>query len=1313
MGQVKRIGFVFFSFLASLAAGGIIYYFWWPIASWYFNHRPILGVDFYNTASYVSYFLENFTLRINGWRSVWYAGNPLYQDYPTLYFHSIVPLAKIFGVTQGVQLFVLGASFLFVFFAYLSFQELSKSKILSVILSVGVTYSIGFYGALVWGGSLPYFISQTFFAATVYFIIKYLKDGNKKYLSGAALLTAISVFGHPQVAITFIFPTAAILLCFWPKEILPFFSRRKFFDFFRFLGMVLIIVYPRTIYEKAGLDPREQLSFFSQFLSILFERFFSTINFFFPQSGQKETLATSIPTSLSPSSNLAIQEWQRGQINHFIDWTNPIFFVLLGIILFAYLITFFFRSKKRAILNVFPLFLVVTYVLFYVVIYGFGIDIFHGGWYRVFWAVPLVLGFLIAWLWGDLVHFWQGKFSYQNYILKIISLLPLGLVLLISVFVFWRYNPTFIAKFDQKWSAISQTSSAYPNVINLAVGKKEHQELKKLLVPTWLDPSSKNYRLLESDAQVNIWWNSFFDMPMVRGYIDPSSGIDWFYWFNSAVFAQGSDLSQLVNNWHYPEQVALNNALFLLDWYGAKYLEADHASDVNPQITKALLTPQFIKQEGEVFFAKEKGLINLKLSEKDVQAPIKAVNYPQLLFIGSLGTYQKLVDVILSSGSVQFIPISKGEELDLITKLDLKQFEAIFLYDYGYREAASDRSKYFKIWEILADYVKAGGQLFIDSGRGGDSSTRDNRQAYTTQRFYDSSKPLGSQYYDAGVEPTLPEPFPVTRTVYQKSEPGLISSEKQPLLEGVKLDQLVTGEEGEKISLSSEGLRSESKVIAAYQDRPILVERDLGEGKVVWSGLGFLKSQDKSKVESERLLRNILTLFATNEQPKPSFFAETQNFGREVKVSGNSARGILLTKLGDHEGWQALGKDGQSLEVLSLRGTEESSVYIPLAGSSKEDFEVKLVNKNVQKLHYYELNDSLVSPLLLATNAPVVGIVGKQADFEVIIRALAMNNLNSGKIIPLNLGPFLDDLTSSELADLDALILYGYDYRNHDKVWKVIDKYVKEGGKVFVETGQEVKETDSVNLPFRFPKTLPDIFPIEKTRKDTLGKEWSLDQFSPPVLDDQPWKFSLPVEGSGLRPETKVILETEGKPLIAERTYGQGKVIWSGMNLFYHLVYYNNLEEGKFLDNLLSKLVELKDQELPQFSAQRPSGGKATLEGQGAKGVLFKERLYSGWKTRMSSSKRETGLKIYKAGPTYPGFMYVKIPSSVNNSSFKVTFTFQGTLSGYFASLLSLLGFAAVFDYTFFGGRFLVRRGKKAWLLIRKRGGRWWDKEDE
>lgn len=1299
MSRVKKIGFVLFSFLASLATVGIIFYFWWPIASWYYNHRPILGVDFYNTVSYVSYFLENFTLRINGWRSVWYAGVPLSQDYPTLYFQSIVPLAKIFGVTQGVQLFVLAASFLSLLFAFLSFRELSKSNILSAILSVGATYSIGFYGALVWGGSLPYFISQTFFPVTIYFIIKYLKGGNKKYLSGAVLLTAISIFGHPQVAITFIFPTAAILLCFWTKEILPFFSRRKFFDFFGFLGIVLIIVYPRTVYEKAGLSPMDQLSFFLQFLSIFFERLFSTINFFIPQSGQKTSLATSIPTALTPSSNLAIQEWQRGQINHLFDWTNPVFFVLIGVIFCAYLITFFFRSKKRAILNIFPFLLVVIYVLFYIVIYGFGIDIFHGGWYRVFWAVPLVLGFLIAWLWGDLEHFWQEKFSHQNKIFRIISMLPLGLVLLISVFVFWRYNPSFIAKFDQKWSAISQASSAYPNVINLAVGKKEHQDLKKLLVPAWLDPSSKNFRLLESDAQVNIWWNSFFDMPLVRGYIDPSSGIDWFYWFNSAVFAHGSDTSQLVSNWHYPEKVALNDALFLLDWYGAKYLEADHASDVNPQITKALLTPQIIKQEEEVFFAKEKALINLKSSEKDTQAPIKAVNYPQLLFVGPFGPYQKLADMFFTQTHPQFIPIWEGEDIDTAAKLDLKQFEAIFLYEYSYREGGSDRSKYLQIWENFADYVQEGGRLFIYSGKGIDSSTRDNRQSYVAQRVYNSA----TQYHDFSIESTLPEPFPVLRTVSQKSEKGLISSEKHPLTEGVKFDQLVTGQEEKMISLPSEGLRSDAKVIVSYKGQPILVERDLGKGKVIWSGLGF----------PDGLTRNLLVFFGTGEKPKPSFSAETKNFGREVKVAGKNARGILLENLGGHENWEALGKDGQSLKVILLRGTEETYAYIPLKGIPEEDFELNLINKNVQKLHYYELNDSLVSPLLLATNAPVVGIVGKQADFEVIIRALAMNNLNSGKIIPLNLGAFLDDLTSSELADLDALILYGYDYRNHDKVWKVLDKYVREGGKVFVETGQEVKETDSVNLPFRFSKTLPDLFPIEKTRKDTLGKEWSLDQFSPPVIDDQPWKFSLPAEGSAFRSETKVSLESGGKPLIIERTYGQGKVIWSGMNLFYHLVYYNNLEEGKFLDNLLSKLVELKDQELPRFSAQRPSGGKANLEGQGAKGVLFKERLYDGWKAQVSSSKGGTGLKIYKAGPTFPGFMYVRIPSSVNNSSFKVTFTFQGILNGYIASLLSLLGFAAVFDYTFFGGRFLVNRGKKAWLMIRKQGGRWWDKEDE
>lgn len=201
----KRISLLILALIANVVAGFIIFYFWQPIAEWYWNHRPVLGVDFYNIASFVGYLSRNFVWQVNGWKYAWWTGVPLSDDYSVLHAYLILPLLNYFTLPQAIQVYMLGSAFLALFFSYLLFSELSKDKVLGLILAIAASLSIGVYGALVWGGSLPYFASQVFLPLTLWLLVKFFSradvgkgNGGVRWFYLSALVFGLSFFGTPS-----------------------------------------------------------------------------------------------------------------------------------------------------------------------------------------------------------------------------------------------------------------------------------------------------------------------------------------------------------------------------------------------------------------------------------------------------------------------------------------------------------------------------------------------------------------------------------------------------------------------------------------------------------------------------------------------------------------------------------------------------------------------------------------------------------------------------------------------------------------------------------------------------------------------------------------------------------------------------------------------------------------------------------------------------------------------------------------------------------------------------------------------------------
>ncbi|MFA5070502.1 MAG: hypothetical protein WC528_04450 [Patescibacteria group bacterium] len=370
--------------------------------------------------------------------------------------------------------------------------------------------------------------------------------------------------------------------------------------------------------------------------------------------------------------------------------------------------------------------------------------------------------------------------------------------------------------------------------------------------------------------------------------------------------------------------------------------------------------------------------------------------------------------------------------------------------------------------------------------------------------------------------------------------------------------------------------------------------------------------------------------------------------------------------------------------------------------------------------HFYQAKDQYYSPIVRPTNAPTVLIISTQESYNTLLRIIAMENINSQSLIPIRYSQYIDDLTKVNLNDFDAVLLYDYHYKkekNFQKVpqepWQKLAAYVKTGGKLFIEGGSDVKESDIGNLP---DGTLPEVFPVTKTQREDLGSVWQLaikepdllkninpQKFDALVYQDGPWNLSY-AEPAAIKSGAQIVLTQNDKAILVQENLGQGQVLWSGMNLPYHIKSYNNIEEGRLFRVLLNSLVTLAPETPPPFSLERNKSEEIKITSQNFKGILFKETYYGGWRATLSGEKK----KPYEAGV---GMMYFPLGSDKNAT---VEVYYRGLFIYWL--LFGLMIFSIVFAlFSLIFGEKLNAVFKKLFRVekIKKKTTSWWEKDEQ
>ncbi len=281
----------------------------------------------------------------------------------------------------------------------------------------------------------------------------------------------------------------------------------------------------------------------------------------------------------------------------------------------------------------------------------------------------------------------------------------------------------------------------------------------------------------------------------------------------------------------------------------------------------------------------------------------------------------------------------------------------------------------------------------------------------------------------------------------------------------------------------------------------------------------------------------------------------------------------------------------------------------------------------------------------------------------------------------------IDDYHPEELANFDLLLLHGYTYKNRQEANELLADYVKGGGNVFIDTGWQYTTPDWETksgletlaiIPFNqllwknLGKT--DDFVFEESE---LSNGVDLSQFAPLIYEDQPWGVSTNKK-TELKNWPKVVLSVQDYPLIVAGELGEGKVVWSGMNIFPHLRQKEevNYEEVKFLANLFSWLTNGNSREdLPvTYRRENPDRLEFTVEEDVSSPsfLLWKEAFHPDFRATLASDQGSAtqSLDVYRAGPN---LALISLPEIKKGA--KIIYEYRQPFSEKALSLLSWLIF--------------------------------------
>ena len=398
------------------------------------------------------------------------------------------------------------------------------------------------------------------------------------------------------------------------------------------------------------------------------------------------------------------------------------------------------------------------------------------------------------------------------------------------------------------------------------------------------DEADVQHRFAPSHANQAVWFNYVYQIPQERDYY--AQGVpypDWRAWFEQSV-------------WNSKE-FSMEEAKMALDWFAVKWF-ADE--ELPPKDNSAL---RYISDPAFDLVASTDQLYQFKLVSP---TPIlQATNTETVLTIGAPVSHGILIRnfSVSNYNSQKVIPLAGKEFVDSYSLEELERFDALFLYNYQYR----DKEKAF---ELLSSYVKGGGKLLWETHGSPDAVgelpapapvSRVGKGALDASWDIDPNSVIGQDIDVEGFNPTTYE-----------GGPWGISAAKQ------------------------DDLRGWASPILTQEGQVLLAGGEYGQGRVVWSGFNFpyhMTYGQKNLQEAALFQQAIQWLFGDESRAAPSYQAEFINPEKRVVTLDSGANGVLF-KESYFPNWKASFVTEEGNQSLPIYQAGPGMMYVPLDGDS-------------------------------------------------------------------------------------------------------------------------------------------------------------------------------------------------------------------------------------------------------------------------------------------------------------------------------------------------------------------------------------------
>jgi hypothetical protein len=332
------------------------------------------------------------------------------------------------------------------------------------------------------------------------------------------------------------------------------------------------------------------------------------------------------------------------------------------------------------------------------------------------------------------------------------------------------------------------------------------------------------------------------------------------------------------------------------------------------------------------------------------------------------------------------------------------------------------------------------------------------------------------------------------------------------------------------------------------------------------------------------------------------------------------------------------------------------------------------------------------TPIAVATNAPAILVIGQPENYQVVFRDLSYSDFDTAHAIPVQGGPYVDDYSAQDLAKFDEVLIYGGRAHDSARALDLLNGYVRSGGGLIVESsGSPLADGSGIDEPV--PITGATGHDVKgdwrfKTESSPITDGIDFSSFGPARYNGGPWTVSA---ATGVKSWAQTVVWSGADSVVVAGQLGQGRVVWSGLNLPFHIDSYRSAEESRFLTTAMAWASRSKIDAAAVASARRDGPQQMTISVDStARGVLFKESWFDRWHAYVNGRE----VDVLPAGP---GFMYILLPKDTRFPA-TVQWRYEKSVADWAGIVVSAVTLIALVTWPRWRGP------------LRKSIGNWWDR---